>query len=136
MTTSQVKKKITKCSEPNCSKKRGGNHKLCFMHRNRKHREKHPIRAAYQILKDNAKRRGKPFEIRLIWFTEFIKDSGYIEGKGRLADSMTIDRIKNHLGYIEGNIQVIQKSQNVVKFWHVDLKDCGIVVADGSDLPF
>ena len=131
-----MKKKITKCSEPYCKNNRGGNHKLCFKHRNRKHREKHPIRAAYQILKDNAKRRGKPFEIRLVWFTEFIKDSGYIEQKGRLADSLTLDRIKNYLGYIEGNIQVIQKSKNVTKFWKVDLVDCDIVVADGSPLPF
>jgi hypothetical protein len=63
----------------------------------------------------NAKRRGKEFTLTLKQFEEFCNKTGYDEKKGITADSLTVDRIKDHLGYSVDNIQAITLSENVKK---------------------
>ena len=75
----------------------------------------HPIKTSYYNLRTNAKRRGKPFDLTLDEFREFATATDYINKKGKTAQSYSIDRIKAHLGYIPGNIQVLTISENGIK---------------------
>lgn len=81
----------------------------------RKWRAKNPTRAAFIILKFNAKRRGIPFEITYDYFRQFAFKTKLITSKGREADSMSVDRINNDVGYVEGNLQVMSLSDNGYK---------------------
>lgn len=78
------------------------------------------MRAAYQALKDNAKRRGKDFNLSFDEFKLFCRRTHYLTKKGKTKESYSIDRIKNHLGYTPGNIQVLTLSRNTIKKIYVD----------------
>lgn len=104
-----------KCA--NCKRReRVKNRTLCDPCRNKKRREADPVRTSYENLKFNAKRRGKVFTITLAYFRRFCYRTDYIAGKGRTADSYTVDRIKEWLGYIPGNIQKMTNGDNVRKY--------------------
>ena len=83
---------------------------------NRKHRANSPERYAYQALKDNAKRRGKPFEITFQEFKDFCKKVGYMRKKGITRDSYHIDREDETKGYVAGNLQILTNVDNVRKY--------------------
>jgi hypothetical protein len=73
------------------------------------------MRAAYNALRDNAKRRHKEFTLTFSEFKEFCVKTNYMAGKGRQKLSYTIDRAKNWLGYTKDNIQCMTKSDNSSK---------------------
>ncbi len=79
-----------------------------------------PVNYSYMNLKSNAKRRGKVFTITLAYFKKFCYRTDYIAGKGRTSESYTVDRIREELGYIPGNIQVMQNGLNVKKYLNYD----------------
>lgn len=81
-----------------------------------------PIIYSWHMLKSSAKRRNIEFSLTKKEFINFIKKTKYMELKGRLFDSLTIDRIKGHLGYKLGNIQILTKSENSSKY-HTEEKD-------------
>lgn len=95
----------------------------CNTCRVRKYRQDHSHKYAYDTLRNNAKRRNVVFTITLEYFIEFCNATGYMEGKGILAGDLTIDRIKGHLGYEPGNIQVKTRTENVQKYYRGD-NDC------------
>ena len=78
-------------------------------------KEGNPISYTYGALRQNARRRKKEFNLTLEEFTTFVKESGYIEGKGIKPESLTIDRIDSSKGYSIDNIQVISMSDNSSK---------------------
>ena len=101
----------------NCKRrKREKNRTTCRKCRHKKYVEADPVRASYVVLKQNAKRRNKTFTITLAYFRKFCYRTDYIAGKGRNADSYTVDQIKEHLGYIPGNLQVKTNGDNVRKY--------------------
>ena len=67
-------------------------------------------------LRKSAKKRNKPFTIELNWFREWIKKTPYMDGRGRFAGGLNIDRIRNEEGYSPDNIQVLEKIQNITKY--------------------
>lgn len=73
------------------------------------------MRACYNTLKYNAKRRGKQFDISFEYFMKFCIETNYISGKGKTKESYSIDRIDNNLGYIEGNLQILTLGDNTRK---------------------
>lgn len=99
-----------------------------------------PIRASYNNLKSNAKRRKKVFTITLAYFTKFCYRTDYIAGKGRTADSYTVDRIIEELGYIPGNIQKLKNTDNVKKYlnydWQHGVATVQTVIKETENLPF
>lgn len=103
--------KTKRCA--NNTPKRGG--KFCYTCRNKKYKKKNPMRYCYQTLKDNAKRRGKLFDLTFDQFKSFAIENKLLMGKGRTATSYTVDRIKNHLGYTANNLQVLTLSENASK---------------------
>ena len=84
----------------------------CMM---RRWRSKNPLKSAYAQLKESARKRRKLFNITLPQFAEFLAGTDYLERAGKSAESLTIDRIKNHLGYEPGNLQILTNSENASK---------------------
>lgn len=111
---------IRLCKTEGCSNLAAPRRTICYKCKTAAHRERHPIKYAYDMLKRSAKRRNYEFGLTLSFFTDFVKATGYMEGKGRLFDSLTIDRKKNHLGYLPDNIEVITKSANSQKYHQQD----------------
>ncbi len=81
----------------------------------KKYREANPMYYAYMAKRDNAKRKGIEFTISFEYFKEFCYKTQYMSKRGRSATSYAIDRIKNHLGYIPGNLQALTNRDNVIK---------------------
>ncbi len=79
-------------------------------------REKNPMKAAYQTLKYNAKRRGKEFDLTFEQFKEFAIKTEYINKRGKNKDSYHIDRIDENKGYTIDNIQVLTNTKNLFKY--------------------
>lgn len=73
------------------------------------------MKAAFQTLRHNATRRGKVFTITFDYFKRFCYRTNYMAGKGRTKESYSIDRHKNELGYIPGNIKCRTLSFNSSK---------------------
>jgi hypothetical protein len=103
-----------KCITPRCRNKTSRGF-CCSTCRARKTREADPIRYAYTTSKNNAKRRGKIFELTFEQFKAFFYKYDYIKGKGRTKESFTIDCIINDLGYVEGNIRILPLVDNARK---------------------
>ena len=103
------------CTSP-CRKHKGVvKSRLCCKHEHEAKKEKDPHKYWYGVLRRNARRRGKVFEISLEYFTKFCKETNYINLKGRKSGGMTIDRRIDELGYIEGNLQILEVGENTRK---------------------
>ena len=107
-------KKRTKkqCLVSGCTRHKAPRGSLCTKHEHESRKEKNPYRYWYGVLRRNAKRRGKEFTISLEYFIKFCIDTNYISTKGKKSGSMTIDRKIDNLGYIEGNIQIMEVGAN------------------------
>lgn len=135
------KKKIKNCVD--CKRKeRLKNRKRCWKCNHKRWISfTDPVRYSYNNLKVNATRRGKPFTITLAYFRRFCYRTDYIAGKGRTADSYTVDRIKEHLGYIPGNLQKLKNKDNVKKYLNYDWQNKIATIQvvnqqEYEDLPF
>jgi hypothetical protein len=83
--------------------------------------EKNPEKYLYANLRGNARRRGKVFDISFEAFTAFLTRENYLRRKrGRTKTSVSVDRDRNELGYIEGNLRAITIQANSVKRNYVD----------------
>lgn len=82
---------------------------------NARWRLKYPIKAIYIARKSRAKERGKPFTISYERFETWCIQSGYHLLRGRSKDDASIDCIIEHLGYADGNLQILTVSQNCIK---------------------
>ena len=80
--------------------------------------KRNPLRHAYNCLKNNAKRRGKYFNLTYEQFKDFAIKTKYVDHRGRTADSYHIDRIDENEGYTIDNIQVLSNKDNVRKFFN------------------
>lgn len=86
-------------------------HKLAM----RRWRDKNRIKAIYQSLKARAKNRGHTCGITLEEFSEWCIETSYHLLRGRFAHEASIDRIKRHIGYEKGNLQILTVGQNASK---------------------
>jgi hypothetical protein len=98
------------CKKITCKPLKG--RKECQTCRVRKWRASNPFLASYNAIKSRALQRGITFELTKEEFKKFCDDTGYLDKKGKEADSMSIDRIKNGLGYVVGNIRILTLSEN------------------------
>jgi hypothetical protein len=71
----------------------------------------------------SAKRRDKEFSISIKYFREWAKEVDLI-GKKKSAEKQFwhIDRKKNELGYVEGNLQMLTYLENTQKAWDEDFE--------------
>lgn len=89
--------------------------RICHKCLTRLRRLNNPLTEAFKILRNNARRRGKPFDLTLDQFRQFAEENGYLEGKGRHAGALHIDRKDPLLGYTLGNIRVLESTVNSAK---------------------
>ena len=114
--TSAEKKKLKKqCLVVGCTEQHRKDKSVCCKHEHESRQEKNPHRYWYGVLRRNAKRRGKIFTISLEYFIQFCKETNYINLKGKKSGSMTIDRKIDELGYIDGNLQILEVGANTRK---------------------
>lgn len=73
------------------------------------------MHAAYDLIRTHARKRKIVFTLTLAHFTEVIAPTRYLDESGSERHHLHIDRIKNHLGYEDGNIRVLTCSDNVAK---------------------
>lgn len=106
------------CSTEGCKNETKGR-KLCSTCRSRKTRAADPERYAYNNVKNRARKADIPFTISIEYFRQFCYEYDYIDNKGRTSKSMTVDRIEEGRlpGYVEGNIQGLEKGLNVKKYF-------------------
>ena len=100
------------CLVKYCRRKRAPHRLICHCHHVRAWRKRSPDKAAYQTLKDHAKRRKITFTLTLKQFLDIAVSSGYIDKKGNFAQDLQLDRIDPTRGYEANNIQVISCSEN------------------------
>jgi hypothetical protein len=93
------------CSVRGC-RKPAAQRGQCYAHIKQDYAKRHPLRYCYNSLKQNAKRRGKAFELTFEQFEEFATRTDYINKRGTGAHGFTIDRIDPTKGYTAENIQV------------------------------
>jgi hypothetical protein len=117
-----------RCHVAHCTNKTTGTTKLCSTCRSRKCRKADPVRYAYNNLRNHAEARGILFTITLDQFREFCRKVNYIGFKGRSAESYTIDRRHEDIGYHIDNIQVLSNSNNVKKYFSYDWRNKTAVV--------
>jgi hypothetical protein len=107
------------CCAYRCKNRRQKRDRFCSKHRKRYKKETNPEAYHFDILRSNAKRRGKDFKLTLEEFKLFCEDTSYLKLKGRSAKSASIDRIDPEKGYEYGNIQVLTLAENSAKR-HID----------------
>jgi hypothetical protein len=117
--TSEERKKMNKgkCRIKFCRHKRSTKSSMCCTHKSQKYRKENPERYAYRTAMDNAKRRCKEFTITFQYFVDLLesekqKGNDYLKYKGINGFSLSLDRIENDKGYVNGNIQILTVSDN------------------------
>ena len=96
---------------------------VCYRCRYAKRKQNNPLNEAYKTLKYNARRRNKLFTLTIDEFTQFCKETNYLNKRGIGKNSYHIDRIDESKGYTIDNIQVLTNSENVrkyIQFTHID----------------
>jgi hypothetical protein len=137
--TDTQKKKLQagKCITPFCTKKKKKRGHICASCAIERYRKNHPIRYAYQVLKNNAKRRGKEFTLSFSYFELLVKQNDYMNKKGTKSKSLQIDRKLELGGYTDDNVQCITLRENRYKYDQFrKATDFDGKPVDYSDVPF
>lgn len=87
-------------------------YRTCRCCRNRLSRANNQEAFAYREVKYSAKKRGHNFTISFAYFCDLIKGTDYLRLKGRGPEDLQINRIKDELGYIPGNVEVTTGRNN------------------------
>jgi hypothetical protein len=99
------------CQTSPAAKKKSRCSKCSYLHE----KTVRPYETRLRELRNNAKRRGIPFALTLEQFKQFAEPVKLLLGRGRTAQSLTIDRLKEELGYVAGNLGVLENADNVRK---------------------
>lgn len=108
-----MKRNKNKCKTPYCKNRRViGRSYFCYKCLSRRSRAKDRLKAFFFSWRSNAKRRKKEFTITFEYFKSWAAENNYKPYSG-----LTIDRIREELGYIPGNIQILTLTENVRKYY-------------------
>lgn len=105
----------TRCMVSFCRNFRATGRRICHKCRNRRYRDRNPMRAHFDTLRTHARARGIEFSLTFQQFAQFASESSYLELTGPFRMCLTVDRIDNTKGYVAGNIQPLTRSANSVK---------------------
>jgi hypothetical protein len=106
-----------KCITKRCKNKRRKTKLICSTCDKKQWRLKFPMKAAYQTLRQNARRRGIYFDLTYAQFEKFCIETDYMKGKGKTALSFSIDRVQDGPlpGYTITNLRTLTLSDNTKK---------------------
>jgi hypothetical protein len=85
---------------------------LCHKCHSRLLAQRHPATYVLNRIRQGAKRRKIPCTLTLSQFRRWCEETGYLELKGRLSTSATIDRIDSSRGYSIDNIRILSFYEN------------------------
>lgn len=104
------------CETKHCRNSAVKGRKVCHKCRKAAWRAKHPIKAAFNALRDSARSRNIEFGLTLEQFEAFCHKTKLITNKGK-PDAITysVDRIRNEFGYFDWNIQKMTLQDNIQK---------------------
>lgn len=80
--------------------------------RTRRFKQNNPFKYWWQTIKDNAKRRGRYFDLTIDEFIEFCGETNYDKLKGKTALSLSMDCRDPFKGYTKENIRAITLRDN------------------------
>jgi hypothetical protein len=101
-----------KCATKWCRNEAAPGKTRCHKCHSRWYKEAHPYGYYFNLLRCNAKRRGKQFNLSIAEFRDFCVKYQYIDKKGKQATSLSIDRKDDARGYTIDNIRVLTLSEN------------------------
>lgn len=122
------------CVAHGCMNNHTKKDRFCSKHSHRFQKAKNTLSYTYNLLKGNASRRNKEFNITLEEFRIWCDENNYINEKGKTSKSASIDRIDPEKGYEIGNIQKMSLGENTRKMVYNRYKKEGDPEYD--DLPF
>jgi hypothetical protein len=64
-------------------------------------------------LKHRAKERGHVFALTQEQFAKVVAPNGVLIERGRTKNCLSVDRINDELGYVEGNLRLCTVSENI-----------------------
>ena len=102
-----------KCASPGCRNAARHHRTLCNTCRARKWDDAHPFAQVCRNLKKSAKKRGIFFDLRPEDLASLPAMAIY---GGWSSAALTIDRIEPAKGYVPGNLQVITRRENAMKY--------------------
>lgn len=105
------------CPAYRCKNEVSDHKKYGHRHHAQSQKGNNPVGYHYNLLKQNAKRRGKDFGITMGEFRTLCEETGYLDKKGKSKNSASLDRIDPEKGYYYENLQVISLSDNSKKRW-------------------
>ena len=103
-----------KCISPRCRNDAPAVGFVCHKCRQAKWRRNNPLRSAFATLRDHARGRGIVFKLTFKHFRKVAIRAGYVQGLNG-AHGLSVDRRRDELGYVNGNIRIISFSANVAK---------------------
>jgi hypothetical protein len=105
----------SKCQTRYCRGRKAPGRRICYKCKQRRFRSKDPVRSYYYSVAESARKRGYAFELPMPYFRKLVEP--YIELFGRGKMKLTLDRIKNELGYVPGNVQILEHTDNIKKYY-------------------
>lgn len=108
------------CISYRCQRPTDGPNTLrCPVCRSRLSRLNQPVRYAYNMVKESARKRDIPFLLTFEEFKAFCDKTRYVELKGKNRHAMTVDRIDSSKPYQSDNIRPLSWIDNCShKFEH------------------
>lgn len=103
------------CRVKGCKTERAKDRSLCGKHRIRLWRKRNPTRNAFNQVRSKARQRKIEFDLSFDDFKVLCEESGYVEGKGRRSECLSLDRQDPDKGYTVENIEVITYGENCSK---------------------
>jgi hypothetical protein len=110
------------CSTPGCPNAALPKRTVCGYCKNKRYAVNHQMELTYKQWRNNAKRRGKVFEITFEQFKQLAKRTRYMTKKGIYRNSYHLDRKREEGGYTVDNVRVIKNCANIRKYlrWYWD----------------
>lgn len=99
-----------------------GRSPFCSKCRTRRFKEAHPEAYAFGKLRSRARERGIEFGLTFEEYRDFGRSSGYFDGKGKTAKSLSIDRKDGNKGYTAANLRCVTLSMNT-RLAHANMPD-------------
>ena len=104
------------CKTERCKKKARTGGLYCSACATQRWKQANPIKYYYLKLKQSAKRRGKVFDIDPAdWWEFFRANLDSFAKRGKLSESLTLDRIDSQGPYSIDNLQFLTNSENGFK---------------------
>lgn len=103
------------CRHWGCARDARPNATDCSTCHSRKVRMRNPIKYAFRMVKESARKRDINFDLTFKQFVEFDRRTNYVARKGKNKRALSIDRIDSSRGYTIDNIRALTISDNCGK---------------------